>query len=182
MRKRFEPQLELGQLLIEDAPTPRSRDGMADLVIALRELYRHQVYRERIPDIPESKLIKGKPSTGRPGMELWRLFVPARIRLSKSLSYNGLHLHAGYSKPVGQRHSKKKETEAPALKTGSFVLESNVHFPADYSLLRDCARKCPDMIDKLDANHMRINRFCSPGRQEKAFPHCRSGTFQTLPL
>lgn len=45
MRKRFEPQLELGQLLIED--TPRSRDGMADLVVALRELYKNKEYRDR---------------------------------------------------------------------------------------------------------------------------------------
>ena len=87
MRKRFEPQLELWQLLIEDTPTPRSRDGMADLAVALRELYKNKVYRDRILDIMESKLITGKPSTGRPGMELWRLFVPARMRLSKNLSY-----------------------------------------------------------------------------------------------
>ena len=46
MRKRFEPQLELGQLLIEDTP-PRSRDGMADLVVALRELYKNKEYRDR---------------------------------------------------------------------------------------------------------------------------------------
>ena len=48
---------------------------------------------------------------------------------------------------------KKKETEALELKTDSFVLESNVHFPTDYNLLWDCARKCLDMIDKLDAKY-----------------------------
>ena len=47
-------------------------------------------------------MITGKPSTGRPGMELWRLFVPARMRLSKNLSYDGLHLHAHYNKLVRQ--------------------------------------------------------------------------------
>jgi hypothetical protein len=42
---------------------------------------------------------------------------------------------------------KKKETEPLRVKTDSFVVESNVHFPTDYSLLWDCARKCLDTID-----------------------------------
>ena len=33
------------------------------------------------------------------------------------------------------------------LKTDSFVVESNVHFPTDYNLLWDCGRKCLDIID-----------------------------------
>jgi len=41
---------------------------------------------------------------------------------------------------------KKKEEEALRLKTDSFVVESNVHFPTDYGLLWDCARKCTDVI------------------------------------
>lgn len=32
------------------------------------------------------------------------------------------------------------------LKTDSFVVESNVHFPTDYNLLWDCSRKCLDMV------------------------------------
>jgi hypothetical protein len=42
---------------------------------------------------------------------------------------------------------KKKETTALHLKTDSFVVESNVHFPTDYNLLWDCSRKCLDMVD-----------------------------------
>ena len=37
---------------------------------------------------------------------------------------------------------KKKETAAFRLKTDSFVVESNVHFPTDYNLLFDCVHKC----------------------------------------
>jgi IS5 family transposase len=44
---------------------------------------------------------------------------------------------------------KKKETEAFRLKTDSFVVESNVHFPTDYNLLWDCARKCIDGVNKF---------------------------------
>ena len=36
------------------------------------------------------------------------------------------------------RYLKKKETTALRLKTDSFVVESNVHFPTDYNLLWNC--------------------------------------------
>ena len=41
---------------------------------------------------------------------------------------------------------KKKENTALRLKTDSFVVESNVHFPTDYNLLWDSARKCLDTV------------------------------------
>jgi hypothetical protein len=198
MRKRFEPQIALGQLLIEDTCTLRSRDGMVSLVVALRELYKSKEYRDKILDILEAKLITGKPRTGRPGMDLWPIFVLAQIRLSKQLSYDELHTQANYNTLVRQvmgveRESgfekitfpyqtlvdnvcllddatlkqindvivsfghgkvfKKKEAEALQLKTDSFVVESNVHFPTDYNLLWDCLRKCMDMVDKISRKH-----------------------------
>ena len=51
---------------------------------------------------------------------------------------------------------KKKETEALHLKTDSFVVESNVHFPTDYNLLWDSARKCMDVVYKFLDNHDNI--------------------------
>ncbi|NQU51389.1 MAG: ISNCY family transposase, partial [Bacteroidetes bacterium] len=39
------------------------------------------------------------------------------------------------------------------LKTDSFVVESNVHFPTDYNLLWDCARKSIDMVAKIQEKH-----------------------------
>jgi IS5 family transposase len=44
---------------------------------------------------------------------------------------------------------KKKEQEALRLKTDSYVLETNIHFPTDLNLLYDSLRKCLDMIEKL---------------------------------
>ena len=44
---------------------------------------------------------------------------------------------------------KKKEDEALRLKTDSFVLKTNVHFPTDLNLLWDSARKCLDTVEKL---------------------------------
>ena len=44
---------------------------------------------------------------------------------------------------------KKKGKTALRLKSDSFVVESNVHFPTDYNLLWDCGRKCLDTISKF---------------------------------
>lgn len=48
---------------------------------------------------------------------------------------------------------KKKEAAALCLKTDSFVVESNVHFPTDYNLLWDSARKSLDMVTRLQEKH-----------------------------
>lgn len=50
---------------------------------------------------------------------------------------------------AGHRLVKKKEDEALRLKTDSYALETNVHFPTDLNLLWDSLRKCLDMIEKL---------------------------------
>ncbi len=50
---------------------------------------------------------------------------------------------------AGHQLVKKKEDEAFKLKTDSYALETNVHFPTDLNLLWDSLRKCLDMIEKL---------------------------------
>jgi transposase, IS5 family len=49
----------------------------------------------------------------------------------------------------GHKLVKKKEDEALKLKSDSYSLETNIHFPTDLSLLWDSVRKCLDMIGKL---------------------------------
>lgn len=63
---------------------------------------------------------------------------------------------------------KKKEKEALHLKSDSFVVESNVHFPTDYNLLWDCARKCLGAVLKFTGKYADIEgwRKLSNWRQE----------------
>lgn len=63
---------------------------------------------------------------------------------------------------------KKKEKEALHLKSDSFVVESNVHFPTDYNLLWDCARKCLDAVAKFieKYNHIEGWRKLANWQQE----------------
>jgi hypothetical protein len=46
-----------------------------------------------------------------------------------------------------------KKNEKLQIKSDSFVLETNVHFPTDYNLLWDSARKCLDVIYLCHKKH-----------------------------
>jgi len=50
---------------------------------------------------------------------------------------------------VGHEVFKKKESTPLRLKTDSFVCETDTHFPTDYNLLWDSARKCIDTVNLL---------------------------------
>lgn len=57
---------------------------------------------------------------------------------------------------MGHEVFKKKEVEALRLKTDSFVVKSNVHFPTDYNLLYDSARKSIDTVTYFLEKHPEI--------------------------
>ena len=195
MRKRFEQQLSLGKLLIEETPIPTARrsGALPGLFAALKEIYINPKWNNRIFEIMESKILPKNNKTGRPGLDLWQIFVLAQVRLCQNISYDDLHYMVNSDKllrqimgietkydfereiisyqriidnvgllddetvkklnkvivELGHDVFKKKETTALHLKTDSFVVESNVHFPTDYNLLWDSGRKCLDMVAKL---------------------------------
>jgi len=193
MRKRFELQLRIGQTPISEIYIPqKSKNALDQLISAMKEIYCNNEYNDKIFSIIEKYLPKVDRNNGRPGMNLWTIFVLGQVRMSLGLSYDMLqnlsnnHLLLrkllGFSEVFGEESFeftyqniydnvsklsdemlkelnevivefghrevfKKKETTALHLKTDSFVVESNVHFPTDYNLLWDCARKCLDTVD-----------------------------------
>lgn len=201
MRKRFEQQFVIGQIAIEEVEIPvKGRDSVYELMAALKQIFITPEYNRQIFEILESKLIKGKKNTGRPGMDLWQMFVLSQLRLCLNISYEMLHHLAnndsivrrimgvekefGYERiefeyqniydnitllddetirqlnkvivDFGHDVFKKKDGAALHLKTDSFVVESNVHFPTDYNLLWDCARKCLDVVDRFLTKYKHI--------------------------
>jgi len=195
MRKRFEQQLSLGQIPIEETYiNPKKKYALDELLAALKAIYCNSVYNKMIFSILEKYINTGKKDTGRKGMDLWCIFVLAQVRLCLNISYDVLHDLAnnhrtmrqlmgverrfGYG-PVEFEYQniydnvsmlsdelvaelnriivefghgevfKKKENTPLRLKTDSFVVESNVHFPTDYNLLWDCARKCLSTVSKF---------------------------------
>jgi len=104
MRKRFEQQFVLGRLPINETPVPTGKRGGAlpKLVAALKEIYVTPKWNERVFEILESKLTFGKKQTGRPGMDLWQIFVLAQARLVQNISYDELFDLANYHTMIRQ--------------------------------------------------------------------------------
>ena len=195
MRKRFEQQLSIGILPIEETEvSPKIKDALTELLAALLKIYKTPEYNEKIFSVIESYISRNKKNTGRNGMNLWQIFVLAQVRLCENISYTKVHalannhltlrclLGVGADNGVFTRIEfeyqniydnisglsdemlkelneiivefahrevfKKKEKAALHLKSDSFVVESNVHFPTDYNLLWDSARKCLDAVSK----------------------------------
>ena len=194
--------MSLGRLPIAETNISiKSRDRLSKLAFAIVEMFKDSQTNERLFSLLEEKIIGNKKNTGRPGMDLWQIFVLAQFRLVGNFTYDHLHhmsnndrmlrqlmgieLDSGFERIeieyqnildnlsllndellleinqiiVNFGHTnvfKKKEAEALNLKTDSFVVESNVHFPTDYNLLYDSARKSLDIIKYLAFTHSNI--------------------------
>ena len=91
MRKRFEAQLTLGSIPISKVEIPtKSRDEFPAFLRAMQYIYSNEDLNERIYTLLESKICT-KKATGRPGMELWTLFVLGGARLCLNADYDRLH-------------------------------------------------------------------------------------------
>ena len=200
--------MSFGTIPIGDTKiTTKKRSGpLPALCAALKEIFISPEWNEKVFEILESKITADKKRTGRPGMDLWQIFVLSQVRLCLNISYDDLHHIAnndhlirqivGVEKGLMQERYefeyqnivdnvgllddetvrelnqviiefghgvfKKKEAAALCCKTDSFVVESNVHFPTDYNLLWDSARKCLDMVAKFQQKYPRI-----PGWRKK---------------
>ena len=93
MRQRFEQQMTLGTIPIgETRITTKKRSGpLPALCAALKEIFITPNWNERVFEILESKITAGKKRTGRPGMDLWQIFVLSQIRLCLNINYDNLH-------------------------------------------------------------------------------------------
>ena len=92
MRDRFEQQLGFGILPIEQTKISlKAKDSLSQLLAALLEIYVNPEYNQKISSALVSTLVKGKKQTGRPGMNLWQIFVLAQVRLCCDYSYAELH-------------------------------------------------------------------------------------------
>lgn len=199
MRKRFEQQFTIGCSPIHELiiPIAKRSGALPGLCAALKEIYTNPEWNKKVFEILENKVFPKNNKTGRPGMDLWHIFVLSQVRLCQNISYDELHDLAnhhilvrqlmgvetsfGYDRyefsyqciidnvgllddktvkelndiiiAFGHETFKKKETAALCLKTDSFVVESNVHFPTDYNLLWDSARKAIDMVSKFQEKY-----------------------------
>jgi IS5 family transposase len=196
MRQRFEQQMNFRTVAISDVKFPlKSRDELPPVLKALQYIFITPGLNEKVFQILEEKITRGKKKTGRKGMDLWHILVLAVVRHACSTNWDTLETWANYHELVrkvmgvhatafiedekiefnyqnildnvslidetllmeinllvvdaGHKLIKKKEDEVLKLKSDSYSVETNVHFPTDLNLLWDSVRKCLDMIVKL---------------------------------
>lgn len=91
MRQRFEPQLSLNVVSIKERPVNlKCRAILGKIVLGLLELFRNVEYSEQIFSLLEDKLGLKRLKNGRPGMDLWQIFVLGQVRLGCNLDYDAL--------------------------------------------------------------------------------------------
>ena len=97
MRKRFEMQLKLGQLPIEDVKIPsRSRDELPPVLAGLQWIFKTPQINEQIFQLLEGRISADKKQTGRPGMDLWHVLVLGVVRLALDCNYDRLEYLVHY--------------------------------------------------------------------------------------
>jgi hypothetical protein len=96
MRKTFEPQLTLGCTPIDQIQIPtKSRDEFPAFLRAMQHIFTDKVLNEKVFSLLKP-VICANHSTGRPGMNLWTIFVLAGARLCVNADYDRLHYLANY--------------------------------------------------------------------------------------
>jgi len=93
MRLVQNPQMEFGELNIADIRiNSKSRDDIPKLLMGLQYIYTTPSVRTSIFQLLEAQI---SPNTdknvGRPGMELWKIFVMGVLRLGLNCDYDRLH-------------------------------------------------------------------------------------------
>lgn len=104
MRKRFEQQITLGQLLIQDTkiPTSKRSGALPSLCASLKEIFVNKKWNSQVFEVLENKILSKNNKTGRPGMDLWQIFVLSQVRLCQNISYDDLHHIANYDTLIRQ--------------------------------------------------------------------------------
>ena len=193
MRKRFNPQIDLGQTPIDKVIIPlKSRDELPPILAGLQWIFRTPGLHEAVFALLERKLQGAKPTrTGRPGMDLWHVLVLGVVRLGLDCNFDRMEHVANFDSLVREimglpgfgtrltfhhrtisdniclvdeallaeinalvvQHGlpilKKNAAEKLHVRTDSFVLETDVHYPTDANLLWDAARKCIEISTTL---------------------------------
>ena len=92
MRKVIDAQMKIGEVDISEIIfKTKSKDEMVKTLKGLQHLYMNEKVRTRLFNYLEQLVPEGiSKNNGRPGMELWKVFVLAMVRLAKDCDLDGL--------------------------------------------------------------------------------------------
>ena len=119
MRQVINPQLQFGEVDIGAIELdPKSRDDIPQLLRGLQYIYTTPELRARVFAILQEVVPAGvngqaDTSTGRPGMEQWKILVLGALRLGLNADYDRIHELANAHKTIRQMlgHSDWAEGE-----------------------------------------------------------------------
>lgn len=132
MRNRFEQQLTLGQIPIEQTCiNPKRTYALDELLAALKAIYCNPEYNEKIFAILEKNINSGKHRTGRKGMDLWCIFVLAQVRLCLNINYEMLHNLANNHRTIRQLMGIEREFGYEPVEFEYKTLYENVSMVSD---------------------------------------------------
>lgn len=91
MRKRFEQQLTIGMLAINEVEfKSKDRHQLHRCLKGLQYIFTNEEISSEVFSILEKKILAGKKATGRPGMSLWEILVLGCIRMNLNIDYDFL--------------------------------------------------------------------------------------------
>ena len=92
MRQTINKQMKIGETGIADISFDiNSRDDIPQLLMGLQYIYVTPDVREKVFNILETMIAPNvNPHNGRPGMDLWKIFVMGTLRLNLNLDYDRL--------------------------------------------------------------------------------------------
>lgn len=121
MRVVKNPQLCFGEVNIADIQiNPRSRDDIPAVLKGLQYIYVTEEVRKKVFDALEKTLDPNiKTTTGRPGMELWKIFVLATLKLGLNCDFDRLQELANEHNSIRQMlgHADWSDTTTYKLQT-----------------------------------------------------------------
>jgi hypothetical protein len=93
MRRVIDPQLKIGEQVIEDLKFDlKCRDELPEVLMGLQSLYSDPVARTEIFQTLQTLIPAGvDPDKGRPGMDLWKILVMGVVKLNCAWDYDKVH-------------------------------------------------------------------------------------------
>lgn len=104
MRVIQNPQMQIGEVDISKIKfDPKSRDDIPQILKGLQYIYVNLAVREEIFNLLEKYIApKINKNNGRPGMDLWKIFVMGVLRLNLNWDYDRLHNEVNYHLQIRQ--------------------------------------------------------------------------------
>jgi hypothetical protein len=167
MRAIEKQQRQLGETEISKVTfDPKSRDDIPQLLRGLQHIYCNPEIREEVFKILETAIPEGVDrNNGRPGMELWKIFVLGTLRLNLNCDYDRVHELANNHRTLRQMlgHGMVDNEDTYNLQT----IKDNV------SLLT------PEVLDKINQVVVKAGHTLVKKEEEKLRGRCDSFVVKT---